>query len=85
MHGYLLLKLIDISSVSLIVPVAISSSKRTQFIRRKIFDKFEKISAFHHEIRPRPLFHGVEQRISIISATRGPAMPPVHDNRIFEA
>ena len=66
---------IDISSVSLIVPVSISSSKRTQFLRRKIFDKFEKISAFHHEIRPRPLFHGVEQRISIISATRGPAMP----------
>ena len=66
---------IDISSVSLIVPVAISSSKRTQFLRRKIFDKFEKISAFHHEIRPRPLFHGVEQRISIISATRDSAMP----------
>jgi hypothetical protein len=61
--------------VSLIVPVSISSSKRTQFLRRKIFDKFEKISAFHHEIRPRPLFHGVEQRISIISATRDSAMP----------
>lgn len=65
----------DIASISLIGPVSISSSKRTQFIRSKIFDKFKTILAFHHEIRPRPLFHGVEQRISIITATRDLAMP----------
>jgi predicted RNA methylase len=60
----------DITALSLIVPVSITSAKRTQSLRRAIFNKFPKISALHHEIRPRPLFRGIEQRISIIAATR---------------
>jgi len=70
-------KLVDsnLASMSLILPVAISSSKRAQFLRNKIFANFKKIYAFHHEIRPCPLFRGVDQRISIITATKNLITP----------
>lgn len=69
-------KLVDskISAITLIVPVAIASSKRTQYLRTQIFKRFEKVSAFHHEIRPRSLFHGVDQRIGIITAISGSSL-----------
>lgn len=59
----------NIAAISLIVPVAIATSKRTQRLRDALFAKFQTIKAFHHEIRPRPLFRGVDQRISIVTAT----------------
>lgn len=60
----------DIAAISLIVPVAIATSKRTQPLRNMLFEKFSTIKAFHHEIRPRPLFRSVDQRISIVTATK---------------
>lgn len=60
----------DIAAISLIVPVAIATSKRTQPLRSMLFEKFSTIKAFHHEIRPRPLFRSVDQRISIVTATK---------------
>ena len=65
----------DIAAISLIVPVAIATSKRTQNLRNALFAKFAAIRAFHHEIRPRPLFRGVDQRISIITASKSDNEP----------
>jgi len=54
----------------LIVPVSISCAARTKDLRNDITKKFGEIVAFHHETRPRPLFKNVEQRITILHATK---------------
>ena len=56
----------SVKDIGAIVPVSISCADRTKSIRNDILTKFNSILAFHHEIRPRPLFKGVEQRISIL-------------------
>lgn len=56
----------NVKDIGAIVPVSISCADRTKSIRQKILTNFNNILAFHHEIRPRPLFKGVEQRISIL-------------------
>jgi hypothetical protein len=60
----------DLSGVGLIVPVSICSARRTRSIRQSLISQFSRIQALHHEIRPRPLFRNVEQRITILVATR---------------
>lgn len=60
----------NVAGISLIVPVAIATSRRTQSLRSMLFAKFPTINALHHEIRPRQLFRGVDQRISIVTASR---------------
>jgi hypothetical protein len=54
----------------MIVPVSIASAARTHGIRQDITMQYGAITAFHHETRPRPLFKGVEQRITILHATK---------------
>lgn len=54
----------------IIVPVSITCAARTKNLRDEIIKKFGEITAFHHETRPRPLFKNVEQRISILHATK---------------
>lgn len=66
-------KIINSSNVvafGLIVPVSISSATRTASLRESIKQKFGEITAFHHDTRPRPLFRNVEQRITILNATK---------------
>jgi len=52
------------SAVAAIVPVALSCSARTQRLRDAMA-AWPSVRALHHEIRPRPLFPGVEQRITL--------------------
>lgn len=59
-----------VAALSLIVPVSIASAKRCAPIRSHLLERFSSIRALHHEIRPRPLFRGIEQRISIVTATK---------------
>jgi hypothetical protein len=58
----------SLTGLSMIVPVAVTSSRRAQAVRTQLWERFGRIQALHHEIRPRPLFPRVEQRISIITA-----------------
>ena len=57
-------------SFGVIIPVSICSAKRTKNIRDIILKKFGLVLATHHEIRPRPLFKHIDQRISIFIATK---------------
>lgn len=60
----------NVRALGLIVPVSICSADRTEKIRKNIKSNFGSITALHHEIRPRPLFPKIEQRISIFTATK---------------
>lgn len=60
----------NVEALGLIVPVSICSADRTKNIRKNLKNNFRSITALHHEIRPRPLFDKVEQRISIFNATK---------------
>jgi predicted RNA methylase len=57
------------AAVAAIVPVALSCSARAQGLRDAM-TAWPSVLALHHEIRPRPLFPGVEQRITLV-ALRG--------------
>ncbi len=61
-----------------ILPVSISSSVRTERIREFLKSHYD-IKAPHHEIRPRPLFKNVDQRISILTGFFN-----LNDDRIYE-
>lgn len=52
------------AAVAAIVPVALSCSARAQGLRATMA-AWPSVRALHHEIRPRPLFPGVEQRITL--------------------
>lgn len=54
----------------MIIPVSIASAARTKELRKNITELYGETVAFHHETRPRPLFRGVEQRISILHSTK---------------
>lgn len=54
------------AAVAAIVPVALSCSARTQGLRDAMAT-WPSVLALHHEIRPRPLFPGVEQRITLVA------------------
>lgn len=60
----------NIEAFSLIVPVSICSADRTLTIRKNILKNYNNITSFHHEIRPRPLFLKVEQRITILTCKK---------------
>ena len=55
---------------ALVLPVSAASAARAGKIRETLATNFKSIRALHHEIRPRPLFRGVEQRISLICALK---------------
>lgn len=64
-----ILQVENVLGVGAIIPVSVSCADRTKCMRQEMMNKFTHILALHHEIRPRPLFRGVEQRISILVLT----------------
>jgi hypothetical protein len=60
----------DVVAFGIIIPVSISSAVRTLELRKDIMAKYGEITAFHHDTRPRPLFRNVEQRITILHASK---------------
>lgn len=67
-----------LTGLSVILPVSVASARRAQPVRTQVLARFGSIQALHHEIRPRPLFPRIDQRISIKSPrTRlSPALCP---------
>ncbi len=62
----------NLAGLALIVPVSMCCAIRTLPIRQTLMCRFNQLVALHHEIRPKPLFPKVEQRITILIATNCP-------------
>lgn len=63
-----IIKDVNVKSFAMIVPVSICSADRTLRLREIIKENFNEVIALHHDIRPRPLFKKIEQRITIMVA-----------------
>ena len=73
----------SLAGLALIVPVSLCCAKRTLPIRQSLMRRFNQLVALHHEIRPKPLFPKVEQRISILIATPGRGQAPHYSTTGF--